>query len=340
MLQSFLTEPHKIQFAESVKPSPRHGEVLVRLKLVGVCGSDVHMFQKGHRLEGPLTIGHEGMGIIESVGEGVSGQRTGERVVIEPNIPCMNCPECWKGKGNVCRNKRIVGVNETGCFAEYIRLPSAFVHTLPEAVPDNDAVAMEPAVVALSALNRSNSKPGDTIGVIGLGAIGMLLTHIALKLGYRVLVTELVQSKIDRAVQMGAVFVKGGGSPEETSGILESTFQKEEITALFECAGSERSATLAIETAPRGVDVILMGLSEEDTTFKSRMLSRKGNRIIPSLIYDHPLDFKRGIHLVERGIIHPGKVISKYFALQDLAEALALAQRGREGKIVIRISDH
>jgi threonine dehydrogenase-like Zn-dependent dehydrogenase len=298
------------------------------------------MYLNGHRMEGPLTIGHEGMGIIESVGEGVSGKRTGERVVIEPNIPCQNCPECWKGKGNVCRNKRIIGVNETGCFAEYISLPGAFVHALPDSVSDEDAVTMEPAVVALSALNRSNSKPGDTIGVIGLGTIGMLLTHIALNLGYRVMVTELVQSKIDKAVQMGAVFVKGGASPEETSGILESTFQKEDITTLFECAGSERSATLAIETAPRGADVILTGLSEEPATFKSRMLSRKGNRIIPSLIYDHPFDFKRGIRLAERGLIHPGRVISKYFALQDLQEALEEAGKGREGKMVIRISDH
>jgi L-iditol 2-dehydrogenase len=340
MLRSFLVEPYQIQFAESVKPSPGPGEVLVRLKMAGVCGSDVHMYQNGHRLSGPLTIGHEGMGIIESVGEGVSGERIEERVVIEPNIPCGDCPECWKGKGNVCRNKRIIGVNETGCFAEYICLPGAYVHMLPESVSDVDAVAMEPAVVALSALNRSNSKPGDAIAVIGLGAIGMLLTHIALNLGYRVLVTELVQSKIDKAVQMGAVSVKGGESPGQSAGILESAFQREEITGLFECAGSERSATLAIEAAPRGVDVILMGLSEEGTTFKSRILSRKGNRIIPSLIYDHPFDFKRGIHLVERGIIHPGTVISKYFAFQDLAEALEESQKGKEGKIVIRISDH
>jgi threonine dehydrogenase-like Zn-dependent dehydrogenase len=83
-----------------------------------------------------------------------------------------------------------------------------------------------------------------------------------------------------------------------------------------------------------------MGLSEEGTTFKSRLLSRKGNRIIPSLIYDHPFDFKRGIHLVERGIIHPGMVISNYFALQDLQEALEEAGKGKEGKIVIRITDH
>jgi len=339
MIRSVLTAPRTIQFVQSEVPVPKAGEVLIRLMQVGVCGSDVHMFQKGHRMEGALTIGHEGIGVVEGLGEGVSVERAGARVVIEPNIPCMNCPECWKGRGNVCRNKRIIGVNEAGCFAEYICLPDKVVHTLPDSVSDEDAVAMEPAVVALSALNRSNAKPGDSIAVIGLGAIGMLLTHVALSLGYRVLVSELVESKLMKAVEMGAVPVSGGGPAEETGRILESACEQHEVSTVFECAGTGRSGTLAIEVAPRGVDVILMGLSEEESTFRSRMLSRKGNHIIPSLIYDHPFDFKRCIHLVERGMIQPGRVISRYFALKDLQEALTEAGKGTEGKIVIRISD-
>lgn len=312
---------------------------MVRLTRVGVCGSDVHMFVRGHRMDAPLTIGHEGIGRIAGVGEGVPTSRMGSRVVIEPNIPCHHCPECYKGRGNVCRNKRIIGVNEPGCFADYLSLPSAFAHDLPPSVSDEDAVAIEPAAVALSALNRAPAKPGDTIAIIGLGAIGMLLAHTALALGYRVLFSELVQEKIALAESMGAESVSGRGTPEENARLFERAFTEAGVVSLFECAGSADSASLAIASAPRGVDVILLGLSEEDTRFQTRFLSRKGNHIIPSLIYDHPFDFRRCIHLVSRGIIRPGQVVSRSFPLEDLQEALETAKQGKESKIVIRISE-
>ncbi|WP_297095660.1 alcohol dehydrogenase catalytic domain-containing protein [uncultured Draconibacterium sp.] len=339
MLQTYLTEPNNIQLSESPVPEPKNGEVLIRLTMVGICGSDIHMFKNGHRLDSPLTIGHEGIGVIEKVGEGVSSSRVGERVVIEPNVPCLHCPECWSGKGNVCRNKRIIGVNETGCFAEYICLPDNIIHKLPDSISELNAVAIEPTTVGLAALNRSKAKPGDTIAVIGLGAIGMLLTHIALSLGYKVLVAELVEDKIKKAVEMGAHYVKGGNSLKETAEIYETVFHDEEVAAVFECAGSEQSAALAIQSVPRGVDVILLGLSEEGSAFNPRLISRKGNHIIPSLIYDHPFDFKRCIRLIENKVIDPGFIVSKYYPLTNLHEALSEAVKGHESKIVVTISE-
>ena len=121
--------------------------------------------------------------------------------------------------------------------------------------------------------------------------------------------------------------------------IYESTFEKEEVVTLFECAGSEKSATLAIESAPRGVDIILLGLSEDKASFSPRLISRKGNHMIPSLIYDHPYDFKRCIRLIEKGKINPGMIVSKYYPLTQLQEALTEAQTGNQSKVVIRISE-
>jgi L-iditol 2-dehydrogenase len=331
MLQSLLTEPLHIKLTTSMVPRPGENDVLIRLHMVGVCGSDVHMFKNGHSFDGPLTIGHEGLGVIVNVGSGINEERVGERVVIEPNIPCLHCPECRKGKGNICRNKRKIGVSEHGCFAEYVAVPGEFAHRLHDSIADQDAVVIEPMVVALSALKRSNIKPGETIAVIGLGAIGMLLTHAARTFGYRVLVTDLVDSKIKMAVEMGA---------ESISGDLETAYQKAEVAAVFECAGSGKSATLAIQSAPRGADVIVLGLSEDPASFSPRLLSQKGNSIIPSLIYDHPVDFQRCIYLVEKGIIKPGFVVTRYYSLEELPEALKEAQKGEEGKIVIRMSDH
>ncbi len=340
MLQSLLLEPYKIDFIKSEIPVLREGEVLIRLHMVGVCGSDVHMFKNGPSTDGPLTIGHEGIGVIVDTGKGIPEERVGERVVIEPNIPCLHCPECREGKGNLCRNKRKIGVSEHGCFAEYVVLPGEFAHRLPESIADRDAVAIEPTVVALSALNRSSARPGETIAVIGLGAIGMLLTHIALSFGYRVLVTDFIESKVKMAVKMGAVFVRGEEISKGNIGALETACREAGVATVFECAGSGKSATMAIKAAPLGADVIVLGLSEDPASFSPRLLSQKGNRIIPSLIYDHPVDFQRGIDLVEKGIINPGFVVTRYYSLEELPEALNEAQKGREVKIVIRVSDH
>jgi threonine dehydrogenase-like Zn-dependent dehydrogenase len=337
MLKTVLSEPYNISISDVPVLEPLKGEVLIHLTMIGICGSDVHLFKKGHQLKEPLTIGHEGIGIIEKVGEGVSADRVGQRVVIEPNIPCYNCPECWSGKSYICRNKRIIGVNETGCFAEYINLPGDFAHVLPDMISDIDAVAIEPATVALAALNRSTAKPGDTIAIIGQGAIGMLLTHIAISLGYKVIIAELIESKIKKSVDMGAIFVKGANTKEETATRYQSVFQKEEVKVLFECAGSEDSAEIAIASAPRGVDIMLVGLSEKPVEINPRLVCRQGNNIYTSLIYDHPFDFKRCIRLIENNIIKPGMIVSSYFPLEQLGKALAEVQRGEETKAVIRI---
>ncbi len=350
MLRSILSGPGKIEMTTSEIPSPRKGEVLIRLRMVGICGSDVHLFRKGPPAEDPLTTGHEGIGVITATGQGIPEKRVGERVVIEPNIPCGNCRECRRGRGNICQKKRKIGVSEDGCFAEYVTVPGGFAHTLPDAIPDVDAVAIEPAVVAFSAIKRARIMPGDTIAVIGLGAIGMLLTHVALSFGYRVLVSDLVPSKIRMAVELGAepaenmvpsADAEANRDPSADQGtLLGKKYEEAGVAAVFECAGSGRSATMAIQAAPRGADVIVLGLSEDPASFSPRTISQKGNSIIPSLIYDHPADFQRTIALVEKGIIKPGFVVTRSYPMEALGEAIEEAQKGEETKIVVKVSEH
>ena len=184
----------------------------MRLKQVGICGSDVHLFL-GHRLlSQPTIIGHEGLGVIDSVGVGVVGRAVGERVIIEPNIPCRQCRFCLSGRGSICPNKRTIGLNEPGCFAEYVTLPADYCWAVPDAVSDADAVTVEPMAVAVHALFQSGAKPGDTIAVIGLGSIGLLLTHLALALGYRVFVTERNADKVTLATRLGAESAGSGSA--------------------------------------------------------------------------------------------------------------------------------
>jgi L-iditol 2-dehydrogenase len=355
MKGAILNQPHVIKVKQALIPEPRAREVRIKLKMIGICGSDVHLFL-GHRLlEKPTIIGHEGLGYIDKLGAGVLNRHLGERVVIEPNIPCCHCKYCRSGRGNICLNKRVIGVNEVGCFAEYICLPEAFCWHIPDSISDADAVTIEPMVVGYSALFSSKAQSGDTIAVIGLGAIGLLVTHLALALGYKVLVTELNEKKLKMATDLGAiatndlqnakntlnndkkgVYTEGSPTAEQNE-ILAKIWEENDVVAVFECAGSAYTASLVTAAAPRGSEIILVGLSGNLATFKSLKIAREGITIIPSIIYDHPFDFKRTIQLIESKIIRPSFIISRYMDLNDIQAALEIAAKGDDSKIVITV---
>jgi len=336
MTGAFLIKPNVIEIREVNTPEPKSGEVRVRLNRVGICGSDVHLFL-GHRpLSQPIIIGHEGLGIVDKMGESVTTLKAGDRVVIEPNIPCRQCVYCLSGRGNICINKRVIGLTENGCFAEYVTLPSAFCWRVPDEISDDDAVAVEPSAVACHALFTSTSKPGDTIAVIGLGAIGLLITQLALRLGYKVVAIELNENKLALAAGWGAISIKSVNSDPAKSALINAC-SNYNVSSLFECGGSEYTASLATTIAPRGSEIILAGLSEKLATFQPLKIVREGIHIIPSIIYGHPGDFRRTIQLIQSKVICPRKIISGTFRLPQLQEALELASRGNETKLVVTI---
>lgn len=337
MLGAYLIKPKAILIKEISLPEPKTGEVRIKLTHIGICGSDVHLFM-GHRsLDYPIIIGHEGLGIIDKLGEGVTEKKIGVRVVIEPNIACQKCKFCLSGKGNICISKRVLGVNEAGSFAEYICTPADYAWNIPDTISNENAVVIEPMAVAYHALIKSNAKPGDAIAIIGLGAIGLLLTHLALKLGYKVLVTEINNKKLSKAAEMGALPCIFEGSLEQQALQLEKEWLEKDVVAVFECAGSEFTASLAAAAAPRGSELVLVGLSEKNASFQPLKIAREGITIVPSIIYDHPLDFKRVINLINEKIIEPSQIISGYDTLFNIQNAFEKAALGDESKIIIKI---
>lgn len=338
MRSAFLNKPNEILLEDIETPEPKFGEVRVRLSKVGICGSDVHLFL-GHRLlDKPTIIGHEGLGFIDKIGEGVTGRSIGERVIIEPNIPCRKCQYCMSGNGNICVNKRVIGLNESGCFAEYVSLPAEFAWKVPTEISDEDAVVVEPTAVAVHALFTSKAKPGDTIAIIGLGAIGLLLTHLALKLGYRVFVSELNAAKVKMATDLGTIAISPTGDLETQTTELSKIWLENNVSVVFECAGSTHTASLATAAAPRGSEIVLVGLSGGLATFTPLKIAREGIQIIPSIIYDHPFDFQRTLQLIRSKVIQPSLIISSYTTLHELQTALELAATGNESKIIVNIT--
>ena len=139
------------------------------------------------------------------------------------------------------------------------------------------------------------------------------------------------------AVDMGAIPVTAKGSLEEQRQMLGKTWLQNEVCAVFECAGSDFTASLAAAAAPRGSEIVLVGLSEKNATFQPLKIAREGITIVPSIVYDHPFDFQRTIQLIRAKIIRPGFIISSYTHLENLQLALELAAKGDESKIVMNL---
>ena len=327
MKAAILVSPRKIEIHEAPLPEPADDEVLIRLLRAGVCGSDVS-FYLGHRAgQFPLRLGHELVGRVAATGQGVAKFEIGQRVTVEPNYPCGRCALCIAGRGLICPNKLSMGISTPGCFAEYVSAPAEFVWALPDPVSDLDGVTIEPLAVGLHALYQSGARAGDTVAVVGCGAIGLLLIHAAVSHGIRVLAHDLLEEKLELARQSGAIATR-----EADPGGL---WRAEGATTIFECAGGDGTAELAIQAAPRGSKVVLLGLSASPASFSPLRLVREGIRIEPSLIYDHPADFARALELVENGTLHPSGIAGDTFPFDSIAGAMEAASTGRSGKVSV-----
>ena len=202
MKAALLTAPGRLTLTELPPPEPMEGEVRINIICVGICGSDVHLFKGQRPLQGTSILGHEAIGLVEKLGEGVTTLSIGDRVVIEPNIPCGRCELCYRGQGNHCAHKRVIGLTDPGCFAEYVCCPEGFCWKLPSTVSNGDGVTIEPLAVAVHALSRSHAKPGEGIAIIGLGAIGLLITQWAIAQGLMVIAHDLKEEKCAIARKM------------------------------------------------------------------------------------------------------------------------------------------
>lgn len=329
MKAAVLFAPENLKMIDVEIPKLGADEVLFKPKNIGICGSDV-TFYLGHRaVPYPFILGHEVVGHVAAVGAAVTKFHVGQRIIVEPNYSCGNCPLCRIGRGNICPNKESLGVNVPGCFSEYAKAPAEFVWGLPDNISDEDAATIEPQAVGIHALLISGAKLGDTVAVVGCGVIGLLLIHAAVRAGVRVLAHDILPGKLAMAEKLGAIAVE-----VEDPAFL---WQKENVSTVFECAGVTASIELSIHAAPRGSQVVLLGISTAPASFVPIKIVREGIYIIPSLIYDHPGDFARTINLVSSGTLNPSSVVTDKVPFNSISEAIRIACTGQAAKVLTQV---
>ncbi len=329
MKAAVLVEPKRIEIHELPAPRAGAGQVAIEPRRLGICGSDVSFYQ-GHRTAPyPWVLGHELVGMVAALGEGVTDRQVGQRVIVEPNYPCGACAFCRSGRGAICPFKTSMGVTVPGCFAECCTAPAEFAWPLPDEIADADAATIEPLAVSLHALRQSSAHLGDTIAVVGCGATGLLLVHCAVAQGVHVLAHDKFASKLEMARALGATTPAGGDTA--------SIWRDAGVTTVFECAGASATVELALGAAPRGSQVILLGLSAAPASFVPLRLVREGLRVSGSLIYDHPADFARAIALVQAGTLRPSRIVRDVLPFAEMDRALQLASTGQSGKVNVVI---
>ncbi len=328
MKAALLIAPGKIEINEITPPQLGKDEVLIAPTLLGICGSDVSLFM-GHRAPPsyPLLIGHEVVGKVIATGEDVKHLSVGQRVVVEPNYPCGVCSYCAAGRGNICPNKKSLGVTIPGCFAEQFAAPAEFVWAVSDEISDENAVTLEPLAVSLHALWQSGVQIGDTIAVIGCGATGLLLIQAAVSQGVRVFAHDKLESKIEMARKLGAQINQEAD--------IQKLWKDEGVTTVFECAGATPTVELALNSVPRGGQVILVGLASSQANFTPLKFVREELRVSGSIIYNHPSDFARTIALVEKKVLSPKQIVTHTFPFGEINQALQLASTGKVGKVLL-----
>ncbi len=329
MKAAVLLEPKRIEIGDVPAPRAGAGQVLIQPERLGICGSDVSFYQ-GHRAAAyPWVLGHELVGHITALGEDVKDLQVGQRVIVEPNYPCGVCAFCRSGRGAICPFKTSLGVTVPGCFAESCTAPAEFVWPVSSEISDADAATIEPLAVSIHALRHSSARLGDTIAVVGCGATGLLLVQAAIAQGVHVLAHDKFPSKLEMARALGASTPSGDE--------IAQVWRDENVTTVFECAGASPTVELALNAAPRGSEVVLLGLSAAPATFVPLRLVREGLRVSGSLIYDHPSDFARAIALVKQGTLCPSKIVTGVLPFAEMDRALQLASTGQSGKINVEL---
>lgn len=244
------------------RPVPQAGprEVLVEVDTVGTCGSDVHYYQHGRIgdfvVREPLILGHEPSGVIVAVGAEVDRERLGQRVSIEPGVPCLSCARCRLGRYNLCQRMRFFGTPPVdGAFSEYVTIHEQFAHRVPDTLSAEAAALLEPLSVAVWACTKAQVSPGSRVLVTGAGPIGLVALQTALAFG----ATEVVVSDV-RSHRL-SVAGRLGGLPVDAR---EHTLDGVEPDALLECSGVPQVAADGIRLVRPAGRAVLVGMGGDE----------------------------------------------------------------------------
>ena len=345
MLAAVYHGPNDLRVENVPVPKIGKGEILVKVISASICGTDLRIFHGNHRMYTPGTIripGHEVVGTIAEIGEGVENYAAGQRVFCAPNTGCGHCPQCITGNNNLCANYDAIGVTSDGGFAEYVRIPTNSVqqgNVIPVSETVDPAVAamLEPFACVLRGQNALKIKPGDVVLIIGAGPIGVMHTKLAKVRGAgRVIVSEPIANRAEQVSRMGADRVVDPTS-ENLKSVLNDESQGHGADVIIVAAPVHAAQESALELAAiSGRINFFGGLPKDRPTiqFNSNLVHYK-ELVITGTTACSTADCWQAAKIVNSGLIDLTDVVSRRFPLSEAVNAFAAAEDRKSLKIVL-----
>lgn len=342
------SKPHPgIDLMNLEVPKPQAGEILVRVEAVGICGSDVHIYEWTPGYEFltkyfPLTLGHEFAG--EVVGPGGCGEKTfrpGEKVTSETGKICGKCFFCKQGKGILCQERTTygrIGLERNGAMAEYVTVPEECLHRIPAAVSMEEAAMTEPAAVALGAVELAQFYPGDVVVILGPGPIGLLILQMCKALGAGMVLVigqEVDGQRLKVAERLGADYTLMGEGETALKKVLELT-EGNGAGAVFEVSGSPAAAISGLKMLRKAGEMVLVGIYPEAIPIDATHQLVRQMKSIRGSYGGASLDWDRVLNLVAAKKLNLKPLISEVIPLERAQRGFEIVARKEALKVILQ----
>ena len=339
MKQAVMTQPGVIEYRDIARPAAGTGEVLIQVRRIGVCGSDIHVYHGLHPYTPyPVVQGHEVSGLIAEIGAGVKGFQKGDTVTFLPQVTCGTCYPCTHGMEHICESLKVMGFQTDGAGQEFFPILAEKVIKLPEKISLDGAALVEPVSGGVHAIRRAGGVEGKNVLVLGAGTIGNLLAQSARASGARkVMLTDVSPYKLERARQCGldcAVNPNEVDLAQAVSGCLGP----ERADVIFEAVGVENTITNAVNIARKGSTIVVVGVFGKKPVVDLGLVQDRELTLVGTLMYQRE-DYDRAIEFIAAGKMVLDPLISSRFPFDHYLDAYHSieAAHGNSMKVMIEL---
>jgi L-iditol 2-dehydrogenase len=338
MKVAYLVGKRKIVIEEERDPEIKNSkDVLVRIRCVGICGSDVHYFLEGRIgdqiIKDRIIVGHEASGEVIEVGKDVKKVKKGDKVAIEPGISCGKCEFCIKGKPNICPDVKFLGTPPVnGALREYIVMPEENLIKIPEGLGYEEGVLSEPLAIGIYAVKLSGLKIGDDVAILGTGPIGLSILFSARESGAnRIFVSDLIDERIEFSKKIGADFAINA-KKEDITEIVKEITNNRGVDISFEAAGKKETFRQVIHTSRIGGKSVFVGIPSEDIVeFEAHIMRRKELELIN--VRRSAFCTEIALNLLKNSKLPFKEIITHRYPFEKVEDALNLVSEYMDGVI-------
>ena len=324
-----VRKAHELIIQEMEKPRILNStDVLVKVKRVGICGSDMHIYHGTNPLATlPRVVGHEVAGEVMEIGQGVSGIKVGDHVVIEPISYCGKCYACRKGRQNVCEKLSVFGVHEDGGLREWFVLPEKQLHVVDSALAWDEIVLAEPYTIGAQAVWRGEVEEGETVLIQGAGPIGICILKMAKLQGASVMITDLSEERLEFAKESGADITVHAGK-EDVQKRVEEWTNGEGANVVIDAVCLPMTFELSFDVVSTAGRIVVLGFDERPASVSQLPITKKEVSVKGSRLQTN--QFPNVVKLLNEGKLRQEGLITHTFSLDDIQEAFDFVENHPE----------